>query len=59
MKKHLLSALIILSVASLGTPVIGQTPTFKVEKFDIKGDGGITSPSNRPPAACLSRVAPT
>jgi DNA-binding beta-propeller fold protein YncE len=40
MKKHLLSALIILSVAGLGTPVIGQTPTFKVEKFDIKGDGG-------------------
>src|SRR4051812_48469664 len=40
MKKHLLSALIVLCAASLGTPVIGQAPTFKVEKFDIKGDGG-------------------
>src|SRR3954447_19443567 len=40
MKKHLLSALIVLCAASLGTPVIGQAPTFKVEKVDIKGDGG-------------------
>ena len=40
MKKHLLSALIILCAASLGTPVIGHAQTFKVEKFDIKGDGG-------------------
>src|SRR4051812_28112462 len=40
MKKYLLSAVIVLCVATLGTPLIGQAPTFKAEKFDIKGDGG-------------------
>src|SRR3954464_667186 len=37
MTKNLLTVPIVVCV---GTPVIGQTPTFKVEKFDIKGDGG-------------------
>jgi DNA-binding beta-propeller fold protein YncE len=40
MRKHLLTVAVMLCVASLGTAVIAQTPTFKVEKFDIKGDGG-------------------
>src|SRR3954465_9434187 len=37
MTKHLLTVLIVVYV---GTGVIAQAPTFKVEKFDIKGDGG-------------------
>src|SRR3954465_4759649 len=37
MTKHLLTVLIVVCV---GTGVIAQAPTFKVEKFDIKGDGG-------------------
>ncbi|HEX9365633.1 MAG TPA: hypothetical protein VF921_03340 [Vicinamibacterales bacterium] len=40
MTKRLLTALAFLSAASLTAPVAGQAPTFKVEKFDIKGDGG-------------------
>jgi glutamine cyclotransferase len=34
------SLLTLFSVAILATTVAGQAPTFKVEKFDIKGDGG-------------------
>ena len=37
---HLLSASAILSAMSLAAPVVGHAQTFKVEKFDIKGDGG-------------------
>src|SRR5260221_2027727 len=40
MTKRLLTALAFLSAASLTAPVAGQAATFKVEKFDIKGDGG-------------------
>src|SRR6201988_2248683 len=38
MTKHLRAAFVL--VAVFGLPVAGQAPAFKVEKFDIKGDGG-------------------
>src|SRR5258707_2856424 len=40
MTRHLLTALAVLSAASLAAPSIGHAQTFKVEKFDIKGEGG-------------------
>src|SRR5438309_11280503 len=40
MTKHLLAALAILSTAGLAAPGVGHAQTFKVEKFDIKGEGG-------------------
>jgi DNA-binding beta-propeller fold protein YncE len=40
MTRHLLAALAIFSAASLAAPSVGHAQTFKVEKFDIKGDGG-------------------
>ena len=40
MTKHLLTALAVLSAASLAAPGLVGAQTFKVEKFDIKGDGG-------------------
>src|SRR5579864_1546614 len=40
MLTRLLSALAIVSAISLATPNTGHAQTFKVEKFDIKGDGG-------------------
>src|SRR5580765_5190368 len=40
MTGRLLVALAFLFVASLVAPGIGRAQTFKVEKFDIKGDGG-------------------
>jgi len=40
MKKCLVTALVIVFVASLGAARAGSAQTFKVEKFDIKGDGG-------------------
>ena len=40
MTKHLLTASAILFASSLAMTNIGQAQTFKVEKFDIKGDGG-------------------
>ncbi len=40
MSRRLLPTLALLSLASLATPGIGNAQTFKVEKFDIKGDGG-------------------
>src|SRR5437879_905708 len=40
MTRRLLTALAILFTSSLGAPSIGHAQTFKVEKFDIKGDGG-------------------
>jgi DNA-binding beta-propeller fold protein YncE len=36
----LLTALALLSIAGLAAPRIGQAQSFKVEKFDIKGEGG-------------------
>src|SRR3979411_948223 len=40
MTRRLLTALAVLSVASLAVPRAGLAQTFKVDKFDIKGDGG-------------------
>ena len=40
MTRRLLTALAVLSAASLAAPGVGHAQTFKVEKFDIKGDGG-------------------
>jgi DNA-binding beta-propeller fold protein YncE len=40
MTRHFLTALALLSVASPAATRAGQAQTFKVEKFDIKGDGG-------------------
>jgi DNA-binding beta-propeller fold protein YncE len=40
MTKRLLTAPALLFASSLFTPSIGHAQTFKMEKFDIKGDGG-------------------
>jgi DNA-binding beta-propeller fold protein YncE len=40
MTKHLLGVLALLLMASFGAPGIAQAQNFKMEKFDIKGDGG-------------------
>jgi DNA-binding beta-propeller fold protein YncE len=40
MTKRLLIALVVLSATSVVVPRVGQAQTFKVEKFDIKGEGG-------------------
>src|ERR1700688_563568 len=40
MTRRLVTALGVLLASSLAAPNIGHAQTFKVEKFDIKGDGG-------------------
>jgi glutamine cyclotransferase len=40
MTRRLLTAFVALSASILITPSAGRAQTFKVEKFDIKGDGG-------------------
>ena len=40
MTGRLVTAIAILFASGLGAPGIGHAQTFKVEKFDIKGDGG-------------------
>ena len=40
MTKHFLTVLVFLSATSLAAPRLGYAQTFKVEKFDIKGEGG-------------------
>ncbi len=40
MTKRLLTAFAILFAAGAAVPVVGRAQAFKVEKFDIKGDGG-------------------
>ena len=40
MTRHVLATLALLSAASLAAPRVGHAQAFKVEKFDIKGDGG-------------------
>src|SRR5215469_6858262 len=40
MKRHLLNVFAVVSLCGFAAPVIGNAQTFKVEKFDIKGDGG-------------------
>src|SRR6187200_1170551 len=39
MMKRLFAAVICLATASLAAPAVGHAQTFKVEKFDIKGEG--------------------
>jgi DNA-binding beta-propeller fold protein YncE len=40
MNRRFLLTLVVLVSAGLGGTLIGQAPAFKVDKFDIKGDGG-------------------
>ena len=40
MTRRLLIVVNLLLATSLSMPVVGHAQTFKVEKFDIKGDGG-------------------
>src|SRR6185369_5171253 len=40
MTKHLLIAVAVLFAAGLAAPRVARAQTFKVEKFDIKGEGG-------------------
>src|SRR5215468_6815012 len=40
MKKHLTMVLAVSFLITVGIPIAGHAQTFKVEKFDIKGDGG-------------------
>jgi DNA-binding beta-propeller fold protein YncE len=40
MRRLLLTALAVLSVVTLVVPCVAHAQTFKVEKFDIKGEGG-------------------
>src|SRR5260221_1509705 len=40
MTRRLVTALGVLLTSSLAAPNIGHAKTFKVEKYDIKGDGG-------------------
>ncbi len=40
MTRHWLTALAFLSAVSIATPRVGHAQSFKVEKFDIKGEGG-------------------
>jgi DNA-binding beta-propeller fold protein YncE len=40
MRKHLFIAVVLLAACNLAVPQAAQAQQFKVEKFDIKGDGG-------------------
>jgi DNA-binding beta-propeller fold protein YncE len=40
MIRHVLTALAFISAACLASPTVSDAQTFKVEKFDIKGEGG-------------------
>src|SRR5712672_4801853 len=40
MTTRFLTALVLLSVSGFLTPAVGRAQTFKVQKFDIKGEGG-------------------
>ena len=40
MTRHFFSALLVLTAVGLGTTTAGHAQSFKVEKFDIKGEGG-------------------
>jgi DNA-binding beta-propeller fold protein YncE len=40
MTRHLITALAVLCAAHLAAPCVAHAQTFKVQKFDIKGDGG-------------------
>jgi len=60
MTRRLVTALGVLLTSSLAAPNIGHAQTFKVQKFDIKGDGGTTMSLSKPPrGACSFRVPVT
>jgi DNA-binding beta-propeller fold protein YncE len=40
MARHVLSALVFVVATSFAAPIVAHAQTFKVEKFDIKGEGG-------------------
>ena len=40
MTRRLLTAVVVLAIVTLASPRVGWAQNFKVEKFDIKGDGG-------------------
>jgi DNA-binding beta-propeller fold protein YncE len=40
MTRHLSAVAVVVALHALAAPLSGQAQTFKVEKFDIKGDGG-------------------
>src|SRR5207237_1543834 len=40
MMRHVLAAVLLLSMVHVAAPRVAGAQTFKVEKFDIKGDGG-------------------
>ena len=40
MKKKLITFLVVMFAIAVALPIMGYAQTFKVEKFDIKGDGG-------------------
>src|SRR5437667_7269182 len=40
MTRHLLTTLAVAAALNLAAPRLGYAQTFKVEKFDIKGEGG-------------------
>ena len=40
MTRHLFILLAFLAAVSLAAPTVGHAQTFKVQKFDIKGEGG-------------------
>ena len=40
MTRHISAVAVVVALHALVAPVTGQAQTFKVEKFDIKGDGG-------------------
>jgi hypothetical protein len=60
MTRHLLTTLIVLSAAGLAAPGAGRAQTFKVDKFDIKGEGGTDYVAvEASTGACSCRVRPT
>ena len=40
MRRRLLTAFAVFFAANVAVPIVGHAQQFKVEKFDIKGDGG-------------------
>jgi hypothetical protein len=57
MIRHLLTAqALLVAAASVAAPSVGHAQTFKVEKFDIKGEGGTGYVAVE---AATGRVAPT
>ena len=61
MTRRLLTLLVLVSLFGAGVQLVAQAQTFKVEKFDIKGDGGTdyVDRRSRRPAACSCRAPRT